>query len=75
MKYMVNKNFGCIDVIYKNGLFRKKNNGDCIFKSMDGQIDKFTRTNNMTDEEYDEEFNNFCKKYNIDWKNILELLK
>ncbi len=41
MEYMVNKQLGCVDVILKNGLFRKTSYGDCIFKSESGEIDKF----------------------------------
>ncbi|ACD22482.1 hypothetical protein ACTFIN_00270 [Clostridium cagae] len=75
MEYMVNKQLGCVDVILKNGLFRKTSYGDCIFKSESGEIDKFTRTANMTDEKYNEEFMKFCSKHNVNGKKVLELLE
>ncbi|AOR24168.1 hypothetical protein [Clostridium taeniosporum] len=75
MEYIVNNQFGCIDIILKNGLFRKTSKGDCIFKSENGLVDKFIRNINMTEDEYKEEFIKFCKKHDIDWKKILELLK
>ncbi len=70
-----NKDLKCIEIILPNGVFRRFNTGDCLFKDKDGLEDRLDTVKGMSVRDYTERLKDFTNKHEIDLDSIIDFAR
>lgn len=70
-----NKDLKCIEIILINGVLRRFNNGNCLFRDKNGLEDRLDAVQGMTIREYRTKLKEFIEKHGVDLDSIIEFAR